>query len=74
MRGRCDSGGAWEPFRNEAADGHDTVEWVAAQPWCDGQVAMMGGSYGGLVRRLPAREKPPHLRTPVGTAAAGRQR
>jgi putative CocE/NonD family hydrolase len=72
VRGRCDSDGVWEPFVNEAEDGYDTVEWVAAQPWCDGQVAMMGGSYGGLVQWLAAREGPPHLRTLVSTAAAGR--
>ena len=72
VRGRCDSDGQWEPFVNEAEDGFDTVEWVAAQPWCDGQVAMMGGSYGGLVQWLAAREGPPHLKTMVSTAAAGR--
>lgn len=72
VRGRADSDGRFEPFVAEAEDGHDTVEWVAAQPWCDGAVGMMGGSYSGLVQWLAARERPPHLRALVSTAAAGR--
>jgi uncharacterized protein len=72
VRGRGDSDGAWEPFFSEAEDGHDTVEWVAAQDWCDGKVGMMGGSYAGFVQWIAARERPPHLTALVSTAAAGR--
>ena len=72
VRGRGDSDGAWHPFINEAEDGYDTVEWIARQPWGNGRVGMMGGSYGGLVQWLAAREGPPHLTTLVSTAAAGR--
>ncbi|MBW3542570.1 MAG: CocE/NonD family hydrolase, partial [Planctomycetes bacterium] len=36
VRGRGDSGGNWYPFAEEAEDGYDSVEWVAAQPWCSG--------------------------------------
>ena len=28
-------------------DGYDTIEWAAAQPWSDGNVGMIGGSYSG---------------------------
>ncbi len=69
-RGRGNSEGEFEPFLNEAQDGHDIVEWLAKQPWCDGQVAMWGGSYGGLDQWLTLREAPPHLKTIVPTAAA----
>ncbi|HSJ53451.1 MAG TPA: CocE/NonD family hydrolase, partial [Anaerolineae bacterium] len=72
VRGRCDSEGAWVPLMNEAEDGYDTIEWIARQPWCDGNVGMMGGSYGGHVQWMAARERPPHLVTLVSTAAAGR--
>lgn len=72
VRGRCDSEGAWEPFVNEGPDGYDTIEWIADQPWCDGKIGMMGGSYGGLVQWLAAKERPPHLTALVSTAAAGR--
>jgi putative CocE/NonD family hydrolase len=71
VRGRCDSEGEWEPYKNEGYDGFDTIEWIASQPWCNGKIGMMGGSYKGFVQWAAAREKPPHLKTIVPTAAAG---
>lgn len=47
-RGRFGSGGAWEPFVHESADGYDTVEWLASQPWSNGKVGMIGGFLPGL--------------------------
>lgn len=49
-RGREDSGGDWDPMMNEKQDGYDTIDWVVKQPWSDGNVGMIGGSYGGLVQ------------------------
>jgi len=72
VRGRCDSDGAWEPFVNEGPDGHDTIVWIGQQPWCNGKVGMMGGSYGGFVQWAAAKERPPYLTALVSTAAAGR--
>lgn len=60
-RGRGDSDGRHEFFFTEGADGYDTIEWIAKQPWSNGQVAMLGGSYRGSVQWLAAREHPPHL-------------
>src|SRR5882672_11289031 len=51
-RGRFDSGGEFYPFRSEAADGYDTVEWAAALPYADGKVGMFGGSYVGATQML----------------------
>jgi len=62
VRGRYDSGGEFYPFVSEGDDGHDSVEWVAAQPWCDGAVAMAGRSYTGVTQWLAAAAQPPHLR------------
>jgi putative CocE/NonD family hydrolase len=62
VRGRGASGGAFEPFVQEAADGVRTVEWAAEQPWSNGQVAMAGMSYCGYVQAQVARERPPALR------------
>jgi putative CocE/NonD family hydrolase len=62
-RGRFGSEGIWEPFVNEPKDGYDTVEWLAAQPWSNGKVGMIGGSYVGWVQWWAARERPPHLVT-----------
>jgi putative CocE/NonD family hydrolase len=69
-RGRGNSEGIFEPFANEPGDGYDIVEWLARQPWCDGQVAMWGGSYGGYDQWITLREAPPHLKTIVPTASA----
>src|SRR6187397_1756938 len=60
-RGRFDSGGEFYPFRNEATDGYDTVEWAAALPNADGKVGMFGGSYVGATQMLAAGAVPPHL-------------
>ena len=62
-RGRYESEGAWDPFRNEANDGFDTVEWAAGQGWSNGKVGMHGGSYLGHVQWQAATMAPPHLTT-----------
>jgi putative CocE/NonD family hydrolase len=46
----------------EGPDGYDSVEWISAQPWCNGSLGMAGGSYLGLVQWLAASENPPHLK------------
>ena len=70
VRGRGNSGGEFEPFANEPRDGHDVVEWLAKRPFCDGKVAMWGGSYAGFDQWATAKEFPPHLATIVPAAAA----
>ena len=70
VRGRGNSGGQFDPFRNEAHDGYDVVEWLAKQPWCNGKVAMWGGSYAGFDQWTTAKELPPHLATIVPAASA----
>jgi putative CocE/NonD family hydrolase len=70
VRGRGNSGGTFEPFANDARDGHDVVEWLAKQPWCSGKVAMWGGSYAGFDQWATLKEFPPHLATIVPAAAA----
>jgi putative CocE/NonD family hydrolase len=49
----------------ETLDGHDAVEWLAAQPWCTGAVGMWGLSYGGFTSIQVAATRPPHLRAIV---------
>jgi uncharacterized protein len=60
-RGRFDSQGEWYPFKYEAEDGYDTVEWAAALPYSNGKVAMTGISYVGVPQLLTAVAAPPHL-------------
>lgn len=68
-RGRFGSEGVWEPFVNEPKDGYDAVEWLAAQPWSNSKVGMIGGSYVGWVQWWAARERPPHLVTIIPNVA-----
>ena len=70
VRGRGNSGGAFEPFANDAKDGYDTVEWFAKQSYCNGKVTMWGGSYAGFDQWSTLKEFPPHLATIVPAAAA----
>src|SRR6185369_8058733 len=60
-RGRFESGGEFYPFRNESADGYDTVEWTAKLDQSNGRVGMFGGSYVGATQMLAAMAVPPHL-------------
>ncbi|MCU0632975.1 MAG: CocE/NonD family hydrolase [Methanolinea sp.] len=60
-RGRWASGGDFSPFRHEAEDGYDTVEWAAALPGSSGEVGMYGFSYGGLAQLMAASLGPSHL-------------
>ena len=46
-RGTFGSGGQFRPFTTEHEDGLATVAWLREQPWCDGRIAMTGGSYFG---------------------------
>jgi uncharacterized protein len=69
VRGRGNSRGTFEPFANEPNDGHDVVEWLAKQPWCNGKVAMWGGSYAGFDQWATLKGFPPHLATIVPAAA-----
>jgi putative CocE/NonD family hydrolase len=61
VRGRYESDGKWEPFRDEAKDGYDTIEWAATQPFSNGKVATQGGSYLGHNQWQAASLNPPHL-------------
>src|SRR5215468_9226125 len=71
VRGRYTSDGEWRPFVHESADGYDTIEWIAAQPYSNGKVGMFGGSYVGATQMLAAITNPPHLAgiCPVVTAS-----
>ena len=54
--GKSDSGGSrqW--------DSYDLIEWIAQQPWCDGNVGMVGISGFGAEQLHVARQSPPHLK------------
>ena len=65
LRGRQNSEG-YGSYRHtanakEGMDGYDTIEWIAAQPWSNGRVGMVGSSHPGLVQTHAALYRPPHL-------------
>lgn len=64
-RGTFDSEGEFVEFLDESSDGEDTVAWTAAQPWCNGEVGMVGVSYLGITQLLAASAAPPALRAIV---------
>lgn len=50
VRGTHGSGGEFEPYRQERADGVATVEWLRERDWFDGRLATTGGSYLGFAQ------------------------
>jgi predicted acyl esterase len=62
-RGTSGSGGVFGFFDGqERRDMHDLVEWVAQQPWSNGNVGMTGISYFACTQMEAAVERPPHLK------------
>lgn len=43
-------------------DAYDLIEWIAEQPWCDGNIGMVGVSYFASMQVYAASERPPHLK------------
>ena len=64
-RGRFRSEGEWQGLgwgASEPDDGYDFVEWIASQPWCDGNVGLIGSSYNAGQVIAAARAQPPSLK------------
>jgi putative CocE/NonD family hydrolase len=61
VRGTGHSEGVCDPAGHQDEDGYDTVEAIAAMPWCDGHVGMVGESYHGFSQLACGRANPPHL-------------
>ena len=64
VRGTGCSGGEFDLFSWQAAlDGKHIIDnWIPAQPWSNGKVALMGHSYGGITGFMVAATQPRHLR------------
>ncbi|WP_313589581.1 CocE/NonD family hydrolase, partial [Aquidulcibacter sp.] len=72
-RGRGSSDGEFEMFETDINDTADAIDWLANQSWCDGQVAMRGGSYSGINQWIAAKSRHPALKgiAPWGAAYPG---
>ena len=61
------SGASFGTFRGpfspeETRDAYDITEWLAVQPWSDGNIGMYGRSYKGITQLMAASTAPPHLK------------
>jgi predicted acyl esterase len=75
IRGRGKSEGRdWIIFVNDGwgkvHDGHDTIAWVAKQPWCNGKIGSHGGSALGITQNMTAPGAPGQLRAQFVQVAA----
>jgi putative CocE/NonD family hydrolase len=62
VRGRYASEGSFRPPLQEDRDGAETITWISSQPWSDGKVGMLGGSYLGIAQWRAALQRQPQLR------------
>jgi uncharacterized protein len=63
LRGSGDSEGEYisgDP--RQFRDGYEVIEWIAQQPWCSGNVGMLGISAYAMFQIRVAMEQPPHLK------------
>ena len=61
-RGRHGSEGEDRVYADDASDGYDTLEWIAAQVWCNGRIGMSGSSAGATTTFAAASRRHPALR------------
>ncbi|OED42869.1 hypothetical protein AB833_05200 [Chromatiales bacterium (ex Bugula neritina AB1)] len=71
MRGSGSSDGILddEYSNQEIDDGVDVINWIAAQPWCDGNVGTIGISWGGITGLQLAQRQPDALKTVIALGA-----
>jgi putative CocE/NonD family hydrolase len=66
VRGAFGSEGVLNLFKDDGwganRDGYDTIEWAGTQPWSNGKVGMVDGSYSGITQYMVAPTRPPHLK------------
>ena len=67
ISGTGESDGDWddEYSPRELADGCEVINWIAQQPWCDGNLGMMGISWGGFNALQIAALQPPALKAVI---------
>ena len=63
--------GDFHYYTDDEADGFDSIEWIAAQRWCNGDVGMEGASYSGTTQLRAARVKAKALKCFMPTALKG---
>ncbi|WP_109301191.1 CocE/NonD family hydrolase [Aquimarina sp. AU474] len=70
-RGKRFSPETIEPFEHDANDAYEVIDWISKQPWSNGEVGMMGGSYLGFSQWAAAKGLHPALKTIVPQVSVG---
>ncbi|MFD1602322.1 CocE/NonD family hydrolase [Flavobacterium artemisiae] len=68
-RGKRFSPDEINPYENESNDVYDAIDWISKQKWCNGSVAMYGGSYNGFTQWAACKKMHPALKTIVPSVA-----
>ena len=70
-RGRYSSQGLDRLFYDDISDGYDTLDWIATQEWCDGNIGVSGYSAPGLTTFMAAGEPHPNLKAIAPLSSSG---
>ncbi|QIX83803.1 CocE/NonD family hydrolase [Chryseobacterium indologenes] len=70
-RGKRNSNNVNNPFEHESEDIYEVIDWVSKQPWSNGKVGMIGGSYLGFSQWAAVKKLHPALKTIVPQVAVG---
>ncbi|MFW6145396.1 MAG: CocE/NonD family hydrolase [bacterium] len=72
LRGSGDSEGVLrdEYLQQELDDGIEAIKWIANQPWCSGNIGMIGISWGGFNGLQIAAMQPPELKAVITVASS----
>jgi len=72
IRGSGESEGVLrdEYLQQELEDGLEILRWIASQPWCNGNIGMMGISWGGFNSLQIAALEPPELKAVISVASS----
>lgn len=59
------------PFEFEVEDVNEVIDWISKQPWSNGKVGMIGGSYDGFSQWAATKKLHPSLKTIIPAASVG---
>ena len=69
--GKYTSNSTIEPFEHEQEDINQVIDWMIKQPWSNGKVGMIGGSYLGLSQWADTKKLHPALKTIIPQVSVG---
>lgn len=70
-RGKRNSNDENNPFEHESQDLYEVIDWASKQPWSNGKVGMIGGSYLGFSQWAAVKKLHPALKTIVPQVSVG---